>query len=123
MEKSEGKRLAQRREIQPEEFIDWSILSDEDKVTSDEDGVEEPTSRWIHKKKNKRLPIENPNQQIIKDLVINSKEQVPEKYPEEDGDWTKLLIKEAFKNIKAPVISGSINCSGISDRSNSRVSY
>lgn len=45
MEKNEGKRLAQRREIHPEEFIDWSILSYEDEVMSDEDDVEEPTPR------------------------------------------------------------------------------
>ena len=51
MEKNEGKRLAQRREIQLEEFIDWSILSYEDKDTSDEDDVMEPTTRWIYKKK------------------------------------------------------------------------
>ena len=57
MEKSRGKRLAQRREIQPEECIDWSILSYEDNVTSDEDGAKEPASRWIYKKKKKQLPI------------------------------------------------------------------
>ena len=72
MEKSRGKSLAQRREIQPEEFIDWSILSYEDNVTSDEDGSKDPTGRWIYKRKNKWLPIEKPDQQIIKDLVINS---------------------------------------------------
>ena len=79
MEKNEGKRLAQRREIQPEEFIDWSILSYEDKDTSDEDDVEEPAARWIYKEKQKWLPFENPDQQIIKDLVINSEENVPQK--------------------------------------------
>ena len=50
MEKSRGKRLAQRREIQLEEFIDWSILSYEDNVMSDEDGAMEPAARWIYKK-------------------------------------------------------------------------
>ena len=79
MEKSRGKRLAQRREIQREEFIDWSIMSYEDNVTSDEDGAKEFVSRWIYKKKEKRLPIEKPDQQIIKDLVINSEEHVWQK--------------------------------------------
>ena len=65
---------------------------------SDEDGAKEPVARWIYKKKKKQLPIENTNQQIIKDLVINNKEYELEKQPEEDVDWKKLLIKEAFKN-------------------------
>ena len=119
MEKNKGKRLAQRREIQPEDFIDWSILPYEDNVTSDEDGTKEPAARWTHKKKKKSLPIEKLDNQIIKDLVINHEDHVPEKQVEEDGDWMKLLIKEAFKNIKVPVVSSIINCSGIFDPSNS----
>ena len=58
----------------------------EDHVTSDEDGAKEPTTKWIYKKKKKWLPIEKPDQQIIKDLVTNSKEYVLEKQPEEDED-------------------------------------
>ena len=77
MEKNEGKRLAQRRDIQPEEFINWSILSYQDKDTNDEDDVEEPAAIWIYKKKGKQLPFEKLDQQIIKDLVINSEEHVP----------------------------------------------
>jgi hypothetical protein len=50
MEKNEGKRLAQRREIQQENFIDWSIMSYEDKDTSDGDDTKEPAARWIYKK-------------------------------------------------------------------------
>ena len=62
MEKSRGKRLAQRREIQIEEFIDWSIMSYENNVMSDEDGAKEPATRWIYKNKKKRLPIEMSHQ-------------------------------------------------------------
>ena len=76
---------------------------------SDEDGAKEPTTKWIYKKKQKWLPFENTDQQVIKDLVINREEHVPQKQPKEDGDWTKLLIKEAFKNIKDLVISSIIN--------------
>ena len=122
MEKNEGKWLAQRREIQPEEVVDWSILSYEDKDTSDEDDVKEHAVRFIYKKKKKRLHFEKPNQQIIKDLVINIEDHVPEKQPNKDGYWMKLLIKEAFKNIKPPTISSAINYSGISDPKNSWVS-
>ena len=110
MEKSKGKRLAERRQIQPEDIIDWSILSYEYSVTSDEDGFKEPTSRWIYKKKKKRLPIEKADQQIIKDLVINNEKYVLEKQPKEYGDGKMLLIKEAFKNIKDSVIYGIIKC-------------
>jgi hypothetical protein len=65
------------------------------------------------------LPVENLDQQIIKDLVINSEEHVPKKQPKEDGDWKKFIIKKAFKKIKAPVISSIIYYSRISDPSNS----
>jgi hypothetical protein len=51
MEKNEGNKLAQRRETHPENFINHSILSYEDKAMSDEDDVEEPATRWIYKKK------------------------------------------------------------------------
>ena len=86
MEKSRGKMLAQRREIQLEEFIDWWIFSYEDNVTSDEDGAKEPATRWIYKNKKRRLQIEKPDQQITKGLVINREEYVLEKQPKEDGD-------------------------------------
>jgi hypothetical protein len=54
-------------------------LSYEDNVRSDEDDYKEPAAKWIYKKKKKWLPIEKSDQQIIKDLVINSEERVPEK--------------------------------------------
>ena len=62
MEKNERKILAQRREIQPENFIDWSVLSYEDKDMSDKDYTKEIEARWIYKKKHKQLPVEKPDQ-------------------------------------------------------------
>lgn len=58
------------------------------------------------------------DQQIIRDLVINTKEHAPDKQLEGDKDSMELFIKEAFENIKAPVIFGFINYSGVSDPSN-----
>ena len=63
--------------------------------------------------------MEKQDQQIIKDLIINTEEHVSEKQPEGDKDWMELFIKEAFENIKAPVIFGFSNYSGISDPSDS----
>lgn len=79
MEKSERKRSVEKREIQLEELVDWSVQSYKDDVTSDEDNIEKPLARWIFKKKQKQLPMEKPDQQIIKDLIINTKERVPDK--------------------------------------------
>ena len=79
MEKSEGKISVQKREIQLEELIDWSVQSYKDEFTSDEDNTEEPMARWIFKKKHKQLSMEKPDQQIIKDLIINTEEHVLDK--------------------------------------------
>ena len=119
MEKNEGKRSVQKRGIQLEEPVDWSVQSYKDEVTSDEDNVEEIVARWIFKKKHKRLPMEKPDHQIIKDLIINTEEHAPDKHPEGDKDSMELFIKEAFENIKAPLISRFIKYSGISEPSNS----
>ena len=45
MEKSERKRSVEKREIQLEELVDWSVQSYKDDVTSDEDNTEEPVAR------------------------------------------------------------------------------
>ena len=109
MEKSEGKRSVQKREIQLEEPVDWLVQSYKDEVTSDEDNVEEHVSRWILKKKQKRLPMEKQDQQIIKDLIINTEDHVPNKQPEGDKDSMELFSKESIENIEASVISCFIN--------------
>ena len=51
MKKNEGQRSDQKREIQPEEPIDWLVQSYKDEVKSDEDNSEEPVARWIFKHK------------------------------------------------------------------------
>ena len=119
MEKIEGQRLAQKRDIQLEEPVDWSIQSYKDEVTIHEDNSEEPMARWIFKKKQKRLPMEKSNQKIIKDLIINTEEHALDKQLEGDKHLMELLIKEAFEHIKAPLISGFINYLGISYFNNS----
>ena len=119
MEKNEGKRSIQKREIQLEEPVDWLVQSYKDDVTSDEDNIEEPMSKWIFKKKQKRLSMKEPNQQIIRDLIINTEEHAPDEQLKGDKDSMELFIKEALKNITTPVISGFINYSGISDLSHS----
>jgi hypothetical protein len=113
MKKNEGRRLVQKRETQLE-HVDWSVQSYKYEVTSDEDNTEEPMSRWILKKNQKRLSMKEPDQQIIRDLVINTEEHAPDKQLEGDKYSMELFIKEAFENIKELVISDFINYSGIS---------
>jgi hypothetical protein len=55
----------------------------------------------------------------MKDLVINNKEDALERQAEEAKDWTQLYMKEAFQDIKEPIIYGVNNFSGIFDPSNS----
>lgn len=57
MEKSEGRRSVQKKEIQLEELVDWLVQSYKDEITSDEDNTKEPAANCIFKKKQKRLPL------------------------------------------------------------------
>jgi len=75
-------------------------------------------AKWIVKKKKKHLPIEKPDQQIVKDLVINTKQQMPAKKFEGHYHSPETFIEEAFRSIITLVISGLNNYSGIFDRSN-----
>ena len=88
-------------------------------MSSDKDNLEELVARWIVKKKRKHPPIENLDQQIVKDLIINTKQQDPTKQSEGHCHSTKTFIEEAFRRIMTPVISGLNNCLGISDLGNS----
>ena len=127
MEKRRGKSLAQRREIQPEEFIDWSTFSCKDDVIGDEDGSKEPTTIWIYKKKKKWLPIEKPDQQIIKDLVINSEEYVLEKQPGEDMTGRRYSSRNHLKISRTRLYLALLTSQGylipISPKSVARYSY
>ena len=59
MEKEEGHRLFQKKEIKLKQPVDWSFQSYKDDISSDEDNTEEPMARWIVKKKKKWLRMEN----------------------------------------------------------------
>ena len=123
MDNNEGKRSIQKKEIHLEEPVDWSVQSYKDEIISDEYNAKELAGKWIFKKKEKWLPIEKLDQQIIKDLIINTEEPLPDKNPKGDKDLMELFIKEAFENIKALDIYGFINYLGISYPSNSWVSF
>ena len=56
---------------------------------------------------------------MVKDLIINIKQEEPAQPPAEQRHSMKTIIDEAFKNILIPIIYGSNNCLGISDPSNS----
>ena len=55
MEKKHIQRCDQYRELQLENYIDWSIAFHKDDLSSDEEGFIEPASKWIVGKKRKRL--------------------------------------------------------------------
>ena len=59
------------------------------------------------------------DQQIVKDMIINIEHKTAAKQFEEDSNSTKSFIEEAFRSIKALVILGLNNYSGISYPNNS----
>ena len=63
--------------------------------------------------------MEKPDQQIVKDLMINTEQHAPDKHFEGNNDSMELFIEEESGSIKAPIIFGPINCLGISNPSNS----
>ena len=91
-------------------------------MSSDEDKDEELVAKWIVKKRQKRLPVEQPNQQIGKDLIINVDQHAPDKQFKRSNDSMESFVKEVFGSIKPPVFSSLDNYSGIFDPSNSLVS-
>ena len=77
MEKKQIQRFDQYGELQLENYIDWSIAFHKDDISSDEEGFAEPTIKWIVGKKRKRFLEEQPDQQPVRDLVINVKQKKP----------------------------------------------
>lgn len=90
-----GKRMTQKKEFHLEEFVDEVVSSYEDDSTSDEDFIEDYKAIWICKKK-KRFQTEEPDQTVVKDLIINNKEDMVEGQPKRDKDWTEKLMQEFF---------------------------
>ena len=118
MEKHKAQKLVQYEELQPDEIINWSFEYYEDDFSSEQDSLEEPVARWIVRKKRKRLPIEEPDREIIQDLITNTKQQEPTQQSEGHRHSMKTFIEEAFRSIMIPVIFFPNNCLGISDPSN-----
>ena len=119
MEKDKAQKPVQHEELHLDEFINWFFQSYEDDFSSEEDNHEETMAIWIVKKKRKCLPIEKLDQQIVQDLIINTKQQEPTNESEGHHHSTKTFIEQAFRSIMIPVISSPNNCSGISHPSNS----
>ena len=73
-------------------------------------------------KKRKEFEVEEADNVVIKYLIINDKEDVPERQPEKVEDWTEQLMKEIFQEqdqeTEKSTIFGTNNFSGISDPSN-----
>ena len=63
--------------------------------------------------------MKNIDQQIVKDLIINTEQHILAKQSEGNSDSMESFIEEALRSIKAPVISGLNNYLGIFDPSNS----
>ena len=70
-----GKMMTEKKDFHPQEFIHKVVSSYEYNSTGDEDLIEDYKFRWICKTK-KWFQTHQPRQTIIKDLVINSKEDV-----------------------------------------------
>ena len=76
MEKNQNQKLVQYEELQPDEWIDWLVQSYEDDISNEEEyGPKEPVSKWIIGKKRKHPPQDHPDQQMVKDLIINIKQE------------------------------------------------
>ena len=77
MEKDKIQKLVQYEELQSNELIDWSLQSYEDEFSSEEDGPEESVTKWIIRKKRKCILQEQPDQQMVQDLIINIAQHEP----------------------------------------------
>lgn len=88
---NKGKRLDQIKEFHLEEIIDEGISSYENNFKSDKYFIEDCKARSICKKK-KRFQTEELDRTIVKDLIINNKEEVAEGQPKKDKDWIEKLM-------------------------------
>jgi hypothetical protein len=70
-----------------------------DDISSDEEGFVEPAVKWIIGKKRKRLSEKHPDQQPVRDLVINVKKKKPTQPSIKQRKSKGLFIDESFKNV------------------------
>ena len=82
-----------------ENYIDWSIAYSKDDVSSDEEDLVEPVSKWIVGGKIKWLVDERPGEQPVKDLIINDQQGKPTQLSMKQHWSEKSLINEVFKDI------------------------
>ena len=71
MEEKQFQSADQYKGICLENYIDWLIAYSKDDVSSDEENLVERSSKWIVDGKRKQLVDEQPDQQSVKDLIIN----------------------------------------------------
>ena len=90
-------RQIQEKEFQPIEFVDLMPPPYVEDSTSDEDFIAETKVIWTVKKRKKWSKVEEANKVLIKDLIINDNEYVPERQPKKVEDWTQQLMKEVFQ--------------------------
>ena len=62
MEKKQIHKLDQHEKLQLQQYIDWSMISYEDGVSSEEEGPTELVSKWIIRKKRKFPPQDHQDQ-------------------------------------------------------------
>ena len=77
MEKGRFQSIDQCRGVCLENYIDCLITFSKDDVSRDEEDFVEPISRWIVGGKRKRLVDEQPNDQLVRDLIINDQANKP----------------------------------------------
>ena len=112
----------QGKDFQPIEFTDSMPPAYEEDSTNDEYLIAKPKVIWMIKKRKKRFEVEEVDNFVIKDLIINDKQDVLEWKPKKVEDWTEQSMKEIFQEqdqeAEKSIIFGTNNFSGISDPSN-----
>jgi hypothetical protein len=87
---NEGKEKVQElihgKDFQPIEFTDLMSPTYEEDSTHDEYFTVEPKVMWMIRKRKKQFEVEEANNVVIKDLIINEKEDVPERQLEKVED-------------------------------------
>lgn len=115
MDEKHIQKLGQHEELQFEQYIDSSVISYEDDISSKEKGPIEPIAKWIIGRKRKHSPKVQLDQQLVKDLIINVKQEEPTQPSAKQYNSKKTIIDESFKNILNTKISSLHNYSKISD--------
>lgn len=106
MGKRQFQSIDQYEKILFKNYIDQLIACYKDDVSSDEESLEEPIVKWIVGGKRRQLANEQPNQHLVKDLVINDQQMKPTQLSMKQHRSEKSFIDNAFKNILKSQIFG-----------------